>query len=360
MQQKSEWLDFIKVFAIFSTLLLHSNSTLVNFQTSIVKYPVELNMFYWDIGVVFASLAGPSFALIFMYLGAITLGTKHSSFSFYLSKAKLLLIPLIFWSLFAFFFQRYLMHQDINIIPWFLSIIKTVVTSAPIFLLLLLIIVFLLTPFLKKYITTRNMMQQFIIATIWMLCITFLLTLERSLGFKIPMLILMAIAYLGFMQFGFLLSRITLRKNILLIATIFFLIGNAWTIFGSIHYSNPEDIAKGIYANYYFSRISVPMILNSLGIFVLLRYVAEKTMQTKWFYNKIIIISRVALGMCMVYSYWFVVLGTEKIGIELTAFSGNPLWSVPLTALATILGSFLTVSIIKKIPYFHHVTPKLY
>ncbi len=360
MAEKKEWLDFIKVFGVFTTLFLHSNSTLVNFQTSILSYPVVLNMHYWNIGVVFASLAGSSFALIFMYLGAITLGARNSSFSFYLSKAKLLLIPLIFWSLFAVFFQKYLMHRDINMISWFLNIIETGIAMMPIFLLLLLIIAFLLTPFLKIFIAKYSATQQFIIATIWMTGTTIFLTLEYIFNFRIPMLIQMSIAYLGFMQFGFLLSNITLNKKILFIATFFLLIGNAWTIFGCIHYSNPGDITKGIYPNYYFSRISVPMILNSLSIFVLLRYIAEKAMQKKWFNNSIINISHVALGMCMVYSYWFVILGTEKIGVQLTAFSGNPLWAVPLTALATILGSFITVSIIKKIPYFHHVTPKLY
>ena len=358
--QKKEWLDFIKVFAVLMTIFLHSNSTLVNFQTSILASPVELNMDHWKISVVFASLAGSSFALIFMYLGAVTLATKHSSFSFYLSKAKLLFLPLLFWSLFAFFFQKYLMHQDIHIIPWFLSILETAVTAAPIFLLSLLIIVFLLTPLLKKYMTLHNTTQQFTIAIVWMTVMTLLLTLERSLGFKIPMLIIMAIAYLGFMQFGFLLSRITLNKNILLTAIIFFLIGNTWTIFASILYSNPEDIAKGVYANYYFNRISIPMILNSLGLFVLLRYVAEEAMQIRWFYDKVISISHVALGMCMVYSYWFVILGSEKIGIELTAFLGNPLWAVPLTAFLTIIGSMATIFVIKKIPYLHHITPRLY
>lgn len=86
MQSKAPWLDFIKVFGVLATIFLHTNSRLVNFQTSIVNYPVELNMFYWDIGVVFASLVGPSFALIFMYLGATVLSSSHNSISFFMSK----------------------------------------------------------------------------------------------------------------------------------------------------------------------------------------------------------------------------------------------------------------------------------
>jgi len=64
--------------------------------------------------------------------------------------------------------------------------------------------------------------------------------------------------------------------------------------------------------------------------------------------------------MCMTYPYWFIILGTEKIGIELTAFAGNPLWSVPLTALFTIAGSFITVYILKHLPYLRTIVPRLY
>ena len=359
MQQRVEWLDFIKVFGVLTTIFLHSNSVLYNFQTAMVSYPIEFNLNYWNISVVFASLTGPSFALIFMYLGARVFSSKITTFSHYMHKAKQLFLPLLFWSFFALLFQMYIMHWSIDPITKLTKIITSPITNNLI-ILYLLIIVFLLTPLVKSFIKNKSMKQQFIIAIGWLLTMSMLLSLGYFFDFQIHILLIMSLSYLGFMQFGYLLTKIELTKRLLMLGLILFIIGNLWTIIGSIYSNQPEDIVRGIYVNYYFSRISIPVIINSLGLFILLRYFAEKMMQRQWFSSVTIHISSVALGMCMVYTYWFVILGTEKIGIELTAFSGNPLWSVPLTALLTIIGSMLTVVIIKRIPYLHHVTPKLY
>ena len=359
MQQKAEWLDFIKVFGVLATLFLHSNSTLVNFQTSVVSYPVELNMTYWNISVVFASLAGPSFALIFMYLGATVLTSHHNSFSFYLQKSKLLFTPLLFWSLFALFFQKYMMHWDISIFDKLTHIIFTPVANN-LTILYLLIFVFILTPIVKNLTIHRSTKQQYSIAIIWLTIMTILLSLERYFQLPFPFILFMSIGYLGFMQFGYLLSKTTLNRRLLYIGLLLFFIGHTSTIIGTIYYSHPEQIVQGFYANYYFNRISIPMIFSSLGSFILLRFMAEHLMRSSSFSQIINNMGSIALGMCMVYPYWFIILGTEKTGIEITAFSGNPLWSVPLTALLTIIASYITVYSIKKIPYLHHITPKLY
>ena len=356
VQKKMEWLDFIKVFGVLATLFLHSNSTLVNFQTSIVAHPVELNMTYWKISVIFASLTGPSFALIFMYLGAVTLSSKHDSISFFMGKIKNLLIPLVYWTLFALLFQKYIMHWDIDIIEGLLlSPFKVVANNMQI--LYLLISIFLLMPILKIFINNSSRKQQIYFTLLWLYAVTVPLNLETLNAHSyLPMFT----GFTGYMVLGYLLTKAPLTKQFTVLGILLFFIGNIWTVWGTIHYSPASNIVQGIYANYFFNRFSIPMFLNSLGSFILLRILAEYLMKSRTFYKVIQSISTVALGMCMVYPYWFVILGTEKIGIELTAFSGNPLWSVPLTALSTIIGSFIAVHIVKRVPYLRHVTPKLY
>ena len=358
MQKTATWIDFIKVFGVLATLFLHSNATLVNFQTSVVSYPVELNMTYWSISAVFASLAGPSFALIFMYLGAVTLSSGRNDYAFFLNKAKRLLLPLVFWSLFALLFQRYVMHWPINIVQKLSSLLTQPVANN-LAILYLLIVVFLSLPFVKYLYIKTTRKQHYVIASFWLVLCTLLLSLQRLYDIQFPFILFMGFAYLGFMQFGYLLATTKASKRLLQLGFLLFLVGNIWTIWGTLHYSTPELIAKGIYANYFFNRVSIPMILSSLGSFILLRYVAESLMQRERVKNAVHHISHVALGMCMVYPYWFIILGTEKIGIELTAFAGSPLWAVPLTALATIVGSYITMVLFKKIPYLHNVTPRL-
>lgn len=358
MHNRAEWLDFIKVFGVLATLFLHSNSRLVNFQTSVVSYPVELNMHYWDISVVFASLVGPSFALIFMYLGAVLLNSTHNSFSFYFTRAKQLVLTLLAWSFFALLFQKYIMHWKIDLLKTALSIPFGAVANN-LWVLYILISLFLLTPFIKKILDNKPYKTKFIIAFISMVLLSLLFTLQKEHLTALPSFPLTVSSYLVYMLFGYLLSTIKLQRPLLYFGIFLFFTGNLWTIWGALHYSTEEQIAQGIYANYFFGRFSVPMILNTVGSFILLRYLAEHFMSKKNFKTVINHLSSVALGMCMVYTYWFVILGTEKIGIELTAFSGNPLWSVPLLAIVTIIGSFATVSLLKRTPVIKHILPRL-
>jgi len=359
MQQRAEWLDFIKVFGVLATLFLHTNAVLVNFQTSVADYPVELNMFYWDIGVVFASLAGPSFALIFMYLGATVLSSKKNSISFFMGKIKNLLIPLLFWTVVALLFRKYVMHWDIDIIEGLLlSPFKAVANNM--WVLYILIALFAITPIIKVFIKNSTLRQQLYFLLLWLYAVSAPLTLKTSFGIDITRYFPMFGGYIGYMVLGYILAKTPLSKKLLLLGVALSILGNFWTIYGAISHSPAVDVARGVYANYYFNRFSLPLVMNSIGSFILLRYIAEHLMCLPKFKHTIQAISTVALGMCMIYPYWFVMLGTEKIGIQLTAFSGNPLWSVPLTAIVTIVSSFVTVFIIKRIPYLHHVTPKLY
>ncbi len=359
MQSKTEWLDFIKVFGVLATIFLHTNSRLVNFQTSVVDYPVKLNMLHWDISVVFASLAGPSFALIFMYLGARVLSSNHTSISFYFSKVKNLLIPLLFWTVFALLFRKYVMHWDIDIVQQFLPA-PFIAVANNLWVLYILIGLFFLTPVLKLFIDHSTTKQQLYLLILWFYAITFPPLIEKYFHTNISGYAPMMTGYIGYMVLGYILTNITLTKRWLQVGALLFTVGNAWVIWGTIHYSPASDVVQGIYANYFFNRFSLPMLLNSIGSFILLRWLAEYLMQKLPVTKRIKTLSSVALGLCMVYPYWFIILGTEKIGIELSAFSGNPLWSVPFTALFTIAGSFVTVWLIKKIPYLHHITPRLY
>ena len=359
MAQKKEWLDFIKVFGVLATIFLHTNSRLVNFQTSVVDYPIKLNMFHWDISVVFASLAGPSFALIFMYLGATVLSSSHNSISFFMSKIKHLLIPLLFWTIVTLLFRKYIMNWDIGIVEGLLlSPFKAVASNM--WILYTLIAIFAITPILKIFINNATLRQQLYFIFLWLYAVTLPLTLKTSFSIDIGTNFPMFVGYVGYMVLGYILANVTLNKKILLLGFILFLAGNTWSIFGTLSHSSAVDVEQGIYASYYFNRFLLPLIMSSIGSFILLRYIAEHLMSLPKFKHTIHAISAVALGMCMVYPYWFVILGTEKIGIELTAFAGHPLWAIPLTAFITMVGSFITVYIIQRIPYLHHITPRLY
>ncbi len=358
MQQRAEWLDFIKVFAVLTTLFLHSNSTLVNFQTTILAHPVELNMGYWKTSAVFASFVGPSLALIFMYLGAVVLTSKHSKISFFFGKVKNLLIPLVFWTLFALLFQKYVMHLDTQVIEsLLLATFKPVANN--LYILYYLIALFLIVPVLKIFVNNSTTRQQLYLVVLWLYAVTIPPLIQKYYHIDINSYLPMMTGFVGYLLLGYILSKIELTKNLLMLGALFFVLGNSWTIASVIYYSLPEMIAKGIYASYGYDRFSIPMIMSTISSFILLRYFAERIMNNPFVYITIQHISSVALGMCMVYTYWFVILGTEKIGIELTAFSGNPLWSVPLTAIVTIVASYVTVYVIKKIPYLRKVTPTL-
>ncbi len=359
MQKSAGWLDFIKVFGVLATLFLHTNSRLANFQTSIVDYHVDFNLIYWKISAVFASLAGPSFALIFMYVGAVILSSKNSSIIFFLSKIKNLIIPLIFWSIFAIIFQKYIMHWDIDI--WQeLSLIPIKAAGNNLWLLYFLISVFLITPILKRFINHSTAKEQIYLLFLWIITVSLPPFISKNFHLSITSFMPMMGGYVGYMLLGYMLAKTHLTKILLIGGFLLFIGSNTWIVWGLYTYYQPSlngTIVAG--EHYYINRFALPMLLNSIGSFILLRYIGERFMQKKYFFYIITALSSMGLGICMVYEYWRMILATEKIGIELTAFSGNPLWSVPLTTFFIILGSYVTVYIIKKIPYLRHTTPKL-
>ena len=359
MQGRAPWLDFIKVFAVLFTLFLHANAPLANWQTAVSHNPVTFNQYYWDISMFFAALAGMTFALIFMYFGAVTLNSKEVSFTFFIYKAKSLILPLIAWTIIYTLFYKYMMHRDIEVLPQLLTSLFSPVAKN-LWILYTLIAMFLILPLLKIVMDHTNTKQQIYLSILWIFAVSIPPFSEHFFNIKISTDLPMMTGYIGYMIIGYILSKIKLTKTILQIAIIFVIMGITWSTFYSIFNSKPDSILIGQYAGFFYSRFSFPMIMHSIGSFILLRFIAEQIIHKDVVKKVLHSLSPKALGICLIYPFWFTILGTEKIGIEITAFIGNPFWSVPLTASLTILGSLMTVSILKKIPYVQTIVPKLF
>jgi hypothetical protein len=355
-----EWLDFIKVFGVLATLFLHSNSTLVNFQTSAISHSVELNMHYWHIGVLFASLAGPSFALIFMYVGAVSLSAPTAlSTRDYWNKAKLFIFPLLFWTFVSLLFQKYIMGWNIteNIKSLF-TLVNPI--SFNLWILYMLIGIFLFLPALKYLILHTTVTQQSLFLFICFLYISKSEIVPKYIQIDFTTYFYMLVGYLGYAFSGYILSKINTTKVLPYIGLFLFATGNIWIIKEVIYNSPAKDVIRGVYANQYFVRFSIPMIINTIGSFILLSQISKYLVNKQIMLRTVEHLSKIALGICMVYPYWLVFLGTEKVGIEITALSGHPLWAVPLTAFLVISGSIITIYMLQRIPYFYLVMPRIY
>ena len=108
MKERILWIDIVKIFAIFSVLILHSSSPILYMIGKI-----ELDI--WQIGNIYDSLVRMAVPLFFMVSGALLLNQKEEALSRFFSKRFVkVIIPLIAWSIVYILFRKYALNQNID------------------------------------------------------------------------------------------------------------------------------------------------------------------------------------------------------------------------------------------------------
>jgi surface polysaccharide O-acyltransferase-like enzyme len=92
-EKRSVWVDYIRVIASFSVILLHSTAPLI------FKYG-DLPLTHWMIGNIYDSAVRMCVPLFFMISGYLLLDKNESLVSFYKKRFNKIVPPLIAWSFF--------------------------------------------------------------------------------------------------------------------------------------------------------------------------------------------------------------------------------------------------------------------
>ncbi|MBD2447965.1 acyltransferase family protein [Nostoc sp. FACHB-152] len=340
-QNRLIWVDYVRVIANFCVIFLHSAAPLL-YQFK--KIPDS----YWIIGNIYDSAVRMCVPLFFMLSGYLLLEKQETFKSFFNKRFKRILIPLVAWSIF-YILWRFYYQGDIKAIS-FSSLISLLVSPAAphLWFLYALIGIYLYLPLLKlivKY--ADNKLLSYYIG-LWFLAVS-VPPIAQRLNITNWIDVSSISGYSGYLVIGLILGKKTITKRYAIVATILALCSICITIVGTHLFT----VYYGDFFDYFYKYLSPNIIIFSCSTFVLIKYYTSMSAFAK---NEILLsiirsLSSASLGMYLVHPVFLNLLENGNFGFFLSASYGNPIYSIPLTAIITFICSYLTILLIKKIVF---------
>ena len=340
------WIDLIKVFAIFSVLVLH-------IAAPILEQYNNISLSSWHIGNIYDSAVRMSVPLFFMISGVLLLNSKEENLNTFFKKRFLkVVIPLIVWTFLYILFRKYIQHQDINI---FIQLFKGILSPRYFHLWFLYVIVgiYLILPLLKILINNSTTKMQIYFLLLWLYSFSIIPSIGEFTGQNIPNYLPMMSSFIGFLVLGFLLEKIKISKKFFYISILLAIASTAIAILGTYYLT--EKANKFIPFFYHYSNIII--IIQASAYFIMMRYIAEEYISNMPKLKSIIFtISFTSLGIYLIHPMILFLL-REKMGIY-ALNGGNPTYTILLTLFLTYILSFFTIYLIQKIPILKQIVPR--
>jgi surface polysaccharide O-acyltransferase-like enzyme len=223
---------------------------------------LENNQF--DFTILSRAIAVTCVPLFVMLSGALLLGKKETSGTFFKKRFLRLIYPWVTWTIVYTIYETYTNHLHSLI-----QILRAFVTSFESFWFLPMIVgIYLLTPVTRILIQSAKKREILFIILLWFMAISFFPYTRDSMAFPRQVddgLVRQVINYYGYFLLGYILSVSKLWKSWLLIC-ISICIGFFWSIVNvySLYASHSEKL---VYE--YFSYISPGIVFLSIGVFLL-------------------------------------------------------------------------------------------
>jgi len=338
------WIDFVKVFAIFAVVILHSAASVVN-QFS------QIDLVNWNIGNIYDSVVRMSVPLFFMVSGALLLNHKEEPLSQFFSKRFFkVVIPLLGWSLIYIVFRKFALHQDIDLLGHlFQSFYKQ--QYYHLWFLYTLIGLYLFLPILKIFINSSSLSMQIYFVSIWMIAVSIIPIINKFSILHIPNYMPMMSGYVGFLVLGYLLSKLTISNKAFLISIGFIIVSTFITAFGTYVLS----VNAHKFVSFFYRYLSLNTIIQSISFFIFLKYLSEKINPSNISNSIIRQLSLASFGIYLIHPIFLWIL---KYSVGLYVLNGYHLvYTIPIIAIVTFVLSFIFVYLMQKIPIVKALVP---
>ncbi|MCF6245398.1 MAG: acyltransferase family protein [Sulfurovum sp.] len=344
MTNRVFWIDFIKVFAMFTVVFLH-------IAAPVVAKIGEIDFSHWMIGNVFDSMVRMGVPLFFMVTGVLLLNNKKESLSVFFKKRFIkVVIPLLAWSFVYILFRKYGGHEDINIFSHMVYSLNSP-QYEHLWFLYTIIGIYLLLPILKVF--TQNAAQsiQVYFIILWIISVSILPFINYFTGLSIKSYMPMMAGLIGYLVLGYQLSKIKITTKLFTISIFFIIFSTLGTIYGTYYLS--EKANK--YIDFFYSYLSITTMIQAIAYFIFLKYIGETLLvrNTKTTEKVITTMSITSLGIYLIHPIYISIL--KKLGISVFAF--NPLIMIPVVAILTFILSFITIMVLQKTRIGKIITP---
>ena len=341
------WIDFVKVIATFSVVFLHSAAPLL------YRYN-NLPLRYWWVGNIYDSMVRMCVPLFFMLSGYLLLGKTESLTTFFSRRVNKVVIPLIVWSI-VYVMWRIFYDKDLPLS--FRSFYETLLTPTyyHLWFLYAIIGVYLYLPVLRVIVqSTGNEILYYFIA-LWILAVSIIPLFEKEASIASAFDLAALSGYTGYLIMGYLVGQRKYANKIFLAAIFVALASISITALGTYYFTVRQNKFDG----YLYGYLSPNVILLSVSTFILLKYLAENlnALKTKPIRKIIRTLSVSGLGIYLIHPIFLALLGSGDLGYPIGAFSGNPLYYVPITAVLAFTLSFIATTILRQIPIVKRCVP---
>lgn len=339
------YLDVLRIFAMFSVMLLHVASRYW------YRTPIDSN--YWMVFNIYDSLARFCVPAFIMISGAFLLNPdkKYTIKDIYTRKLSRILTALFFWSfLYAFhgtFIQKILRGEVINGSVFIDFINSFLVGHFHLGFIYLLAGLYLVAPFLRKFTNDKKLMKLFIILSFIFGSIVEILGLIPYLNITLNLVMdnlemFFVLGYTGYFVAGYYLLKYDLAKGIKLLIYILALISILFTIIGTYFMS----LNNGKVSEVLFSYTVPNTVFTTIAIFIFFKDVVSKIRFSEKSIKIILLFSRLSFGMYLIHDF----VNIAFRYLEIKTINYNPIVSVPIMAIIVFIVSFMLIWILNKIP----------
>ncbi|MFD2228561.1 acyltransferase [Alkalimarinus sediminis] len=342
------WIDGVRAVAIFMVVLLHSAAPLL------YKYN-EVPLEYWFTGNVYDSLVRSCVPLFFMVSGALLLKRDEPITDFIRKRFSKVIIPFVFWSLFfVFWASLYELRSGIFASSFYSLVFQP--SYYHLWFLYTLVGLYLYMPILRKIVNNSNnsLLVYFII--LWFVAVAVVPSGERVSGLDSFVDLSSISGYVGYLVLGLLLSKKTYNLKQATLAMAAFVIAVCVTIFGTYYLAAQNE---GVFDGYFYENLSPNVIVASGSLFVLIKFSIESLFKggETCISKSIRSVSACSFGIYFIHVVFLYLLKNGDLGLTLSAFVGDPVYSVPATAIVVFIASYSTVLLMKNIPFIKNIVP---
>jgi len=342
------WIEFIRFLATFSVVWLHSAAPLL------YKYN-ELSIIDWWTGNIYDSMVRTCVPLFFMLSGYLLLDKSETLGNFFAKRINKVLVPLVVWSIFYILWKRYYENGEPLSFYSFYSLLLTP-AYYHLWFFYAIIGLYLYVPILRIFVQNSKITILYYFIVLWFFAVSIIPFIEKETHVNSIIDLKMISGYVGYLVIGHVLGKIKINKKILMLSFLVAFLSFLVTIIATYFFTAQNG---GIFYDYFYEYLSPNIILMSVAVFILLKYISEEfSVFENYTVRKVIqTLSSASLGTYLVHTMVIFVLQKGDLGFTLSPFSTAAIYSVPLTAITTFFLSFLIIFVLQKIPLLNKCVP---
>ena len=344
MKERKINIEFIRVFAIMMTIMIHiSNIYVYSFN--------KISSFEYLVAVTYNAISRICVPLFFMVSGIFLIKEEYDKKK-YINRVVKFLIILIIWSIIYYLINNNFSFNNFGV-AFFNSLFNANETSRHLWFMYAIIGIYIALPFIQNMCKNLTKEQENLFLILWMTLsglIVIIVPLARfitksQIDIEYPIPIINAAYYLGYFISGHILyerfKNVKKSNKYNLKCVLIFILSTLITICVTYFYSIKNN---SIFDSMLWYR-SIFTILSAFSIFILV-VINENKIKSKF----ILSLSKLSFGIYLVH-YIFIIYIKRHYNI----LDFNDLLFIPIITIIIYLLSLGTTYVLKKIPYVNKI-----